>query len=807
MVFTKRILYIFHSLFYRPHLHYRLSNVTGRLNNVTGVHQREIMNLSNRVLNIPRGNAMPVEKCRKTPSTRQHSHIPKSVSSPDFPRPGLCRHAARSAACLLLAMSVTAPIVYAAPAGGAAGQTFANVTDKRLLEAADDGANWLSYGRTYDEQRFSPLTAINDTNVAKLGLQWSYDLDTARGQEATPIVVDGVLYLSTAWSMVKALDAVTGELLWSYDPQVPREKLVDVCCDAVNRGVAVYKGKVYVGTLAGHVVALDAATGEVVWDTLSIPQGSHMAITGAPRVVKGKVLIGAAGSEYITRGYLAAFDAETGKQVWRFYTVPGDPSLPFEGKHLKTAAKTWSGEYWKLGGGGTVWDSITYDPETDLVYFGTANAEPWNPDIRNTTAGDNLYTASIVAIRPDTGEYVWHYQETPEDRWDFDSNQQIIAADIVIAGKSRHVVMHAPKNGFFYVLDARTGKFISGTPFATINWASGLDPVTGRPQVNPEAKYELTGKPFTSLPSATGAHSWHPMSYSPDTGLVYIPTNEAALTYTPEAKGWTPGEVGMQLGVDLNPGAMPADTTVRETWLKKTTGALVAWDPVKRSARWTVRHPGPANGGTLATAGNLVFQGTAGGEFRAYTADSGKQLWRFATQTGVTAGPATYSVDGKQYVAVLAGWGSLWDLSAGILAPKSGRVPNVSRLLVFALNGEAELPPLKPQSQRVLDPPPVTGQPEQIADGAHSFNNSCSICHGDAAVAGVIVPDLRHSAVINSPQLWQKVVHDGILKERGMVGWSANMTPAQIENIRLYIIKRANEDRALALEAARTTAP
>ena len=709
-------------------------------------------------------------------------------------------------AIFLLPLCVTASAANLDSGDATIGAKAANVDAKRLLAAADDGANWLSYGRTYDEQRFSPLTAINDKNIDKLGLQWSADMDTARGQEATPIVVDGVLYISTAWSMVKAFDAASGKPLWSYDPQVPREKLVDVCCDAVNRGVAVYNGKVFVGTLAGHVIALDASTGRVVWDTQSIPDGAHMAITGAPRIVKGKVLIGAAGSEYFTRGYLAAFDAETGKEAWRFYTVPGDPSKPFEGKHLEAAAKTWSGDHWKFGGGGTVWDSITYDPVTDLVYFGTANAEPWNPGIRNTTAGDNLYTASIVAIRPDTGEYVWHYQETPEDRWDYDSNQQIIAANLKIDGQTRRVVMHAPKNGFFYVLDAKTGKFISGTPFAKVNWASGLDPVSGRPIVNPEAKYDVTGEAVTVYPGAYGAHTWHPMSYSPKTGLVYIPANETAGTFASHAEEWVPGKVGMQTGVDFSAGAMPADTQERESWQKKTTGALLAWDPIAGSARWSVQYPGPANGGTLSTGGNLVFQGTAGGEFRAYAADTGKQLWSFATQTGVAAGPATYTVNGKQYVAVLAGWGTLWDLFAGVLAPASGRVPNVSRLLVFALGATAELPPLTPNSLAVLDPPPVMGEPGQITDGAWSYQNNCSICHGDAAVAGVLVPDLRLSATLNNPELWQKIVHDGILKERGMVAWSANMSPAQIENIRLYVIKRANEDRALELQASKTAA-
>jgi quinohemoprotein ethanol dehydrogenase len=671
------------------------------------------------------------------------------------------------------------------------------VDDRRLLAAAEDGANWLTYGRTYDEQRFSPLTQVSDRSVARLGLAWSSDLDTARGQEATPIVVDGVLYVSTAWSMVKAYDAASGKKLWEYDPQVPRSKLVDACCDAVNRGVAVWKGKVYVATLAGQLVALDAASGKVTWETQVTDKASHLTISGAPRIVKGKVMIGSAGSEYITRGYISAYDAETGKQIWRFYTVPGDPSKPFEQPALAVAAKTWSGEWWKLGGGGTVWDSITYDPETDLLYFGTANAEPWNAGARNTKAGDNLYTASIVAVNPETGNYVWHFQETPEDRWDFDSNQQIIATTLTLDGKPRRVLMHAPKNGFFYILDAKTGQFISGKAFAKVTWASGLDPVSGRPNVNPEARYEQTGKAFISYPGAVGAHSWNPMSYSPKTGLVYIPANQVMQPYLAAKKDWKPLAVGFNLGLEGDKVAMPADIKMRQAAVADTTGSLVAWDPVTQSARWTVQHVGPANGGTLATAGNLVFQGTAGGEFRAYTADSGKQLWTFPTQTGVIAAPMTYSVKGEQYVAILAGWGGAYDVASGILSGKSGSVRNISRLLVFKLGGTSVLPPVPPSSKLPLDPPPFTGTSAQVSEGANHFGHSCSVCHGDAAIAGGLNPDLRHAGSLSNAKLWQEIVHDGMLKDNGMVGWAANMSPAQIETIRQYVIKRANEDLAL----------
>jgi alcohol dehydrogenase (cytochrome c)/quinohemoprotein ethanol dehydrogenase len=678
----------------------------------------------------------------------------------------------------------------------------AAVTVERLLGADADTANWMSYGRTHDEQRFSPLTGVNDTNVGQLGLAWWADLDTLRGQEATSLAIDGVLYVSTAWSMVKAYDAATGKLLWSYDPQVPRQTLVKVCCDAVNRGVAALDGRIYVATLDGRLVALDAATGRPVWEKRTFPADSDYAITGAPRIVKGRVLIGSSGAEYVARGWLSAYDAATGDEVWRFYTVPGDPAKGFENAAMEAAAKTWSGEWWKHGGGGTVWDSIAYDPALNLVIFGTANGEPWNPAVRSPEGGDNLYTSSLVAVDADTGEYRWHFQETPRDRWDYDSNQSIILADLPIDGQSRRVVLHAPKNGFFYVLDAASGQFISGAPFAQVNWARGLDPQTGYPEFNPEAFYDVTGKPFIALPGFFGAHSWQPMSFSPKTGLAYIPVNEAGTGYAPAAAGWSASGIGMQLGVDSSQVAMPADTAVREQFKAATTGALLAWNPVTQQEAWRVPYEGPWNGGTLATAGNLVFQGTAAGNFLAYRADTGAQLWSYPVQTGVIAAPMSYSVNGEQYVAILAGWGGVWDLVAGVLADKSGTTRNISRLLVFKLGATGALPEPPPLKDMVLDPPPVTGTSEQITAGNILYHRYCFPCHGDAAVAGGLVPDLRHSGAINSAATMKGIVVDGALQHRGMVSFGVALDEAAVESIRHYVIQRANEDKAL--EAAGT---
>jgi alcohol dehydrogenase (cytochrome c)/quinohemoprotein ethanol dehydrogenase len=690
----------------------------------------------------------------------------------------------------LVACSASTPDKPAAPTRG--------VTDAMI--AAPPAGEWLSYGRDYAEQRFSPLDAINQASVGRLGLAWSVDLETARGQEATPLVHDGILYVTTAWSMVKAFDAATGKPLWAYDPKVPRVTLVRACCDAVNRGVALYGTNVYVATLDGRLVALDARTGRVVWSKVVVPNQTDYTITGAPRVARGLVLIGSGGAEYKARGSLAAFDWASGREVWRFHTVPGNPADGHENQAMAAAARTWTGKYWELGGGGTVWDSITYDPATNLVLFGTGNAEPWNP-AASGRAGDSLYTSSIVAVRADTGEYAWHFQETPEDRWDFDSDAQITIADVDIAGRKRHVALHAPKNGYFYMLDARTGQFISAGGFVPQTWTRGIDPRTGRPDINPEARYEKTGKPFIGLPGAGGAHSWQPMSFSPKTGLVYLPANLAAFPYA-AAKNWKPSAIGFQTAQDSALVAMPADPAARAGAMAATTGALIGWDPVAQKAAWTVRQTGPWSGGTLATAGNLVFQGNADGDFVAYSADKGARLWSFPVQTGAIAAPMTYSVGGEQYVALLAGWGGVWDIATGVLAHKSPGSRNISRLLVFRLGAKGQLPPAPPLNKLPLDPPPLTGTPEQVAHGAIVYGRYCSVCHGDAAVAGALNPDLRRSGVLNNAEGIRSIVIDGALSPRGgggngMVSFAAALKPDDVEAIRQYVIKRANEDRKL----------
>jgi alcohol dehydrogenase (cytochrome c)/quinohemoprotein ethanol dehydrogenase len=677
--------------------------------------------------------------------------------------------------------------------------TAAKVSDAQIVKAESQPGDWLTYGRTYSEQRFSPLRAINDQSAGRLGLAWYFDLDTHRGQEATPLIVDGVMYFSTAWSKVFALNAATGARLWSYDPKVPRAWGANACCDVVNRGVAVWQGKIYIGTLDGRLIALDAATGLPVWQQLTIDPHWRYTITGAPRIVKGKVIIGNGGAEMGVRGYVSAYDAGTGKLVWRFYTVPGDPSKPFESPALEKAAKTWTGEWWKSGGGGTVWDAIVYDPELDLLYIGVGNGGPWNEKYRSPKGGDNLFLSSIVALKPDTGDYVWHYQETPAEMWDYTASQQITLADVKINGRPRKVIFHAPKNGFFYVLDRTDGALISAKPFTYINWATGVDMKTGRPLETALARYPGSD-PAPVVPGPLGAHSWQPMSYSPLTGLVYIPVNDVGFKYK-SAENFDAKKLAPNYGIDVVAAGMPQDPTIKKFILDSVKGKLVAWDPVLQKQAWAVERPGPWNGGTLTTAGNLVFEGTAAGRFEAYRADTGEKVWSFDAQTGVMAGPVTYTVNGEQYVAVLAGWGGVFPLVAGEVSFKSGRVHNVSRMLAFKLDGKVSLPPLPPYEEPVLNPPASTASAAAIHRGEAVYQRFCSGCHGDVAVSGGLLPDLRYSTTLESEQ-WFKIVRDGAYQSMGMVAFGKEVSQQDAADVRAYVIFRANQSMSEAKDKA-----
>lgn len=665
----------------------------------------------------------------------------------------------------------------------------ATVDGARIIAADKEPGNWLSYGRTYAEQRFSPLDAITTDNVKQLGLAWSYDTGGNRGHHATPVVVDGTMYVTAPWSVVHALDAKTGKPLWTYDPEVPKEWGKFACCDVVNRGVALWEGKVIFGTLDARLVALDAATGKKLWEIDTKEGPWPYTITGAPRVVKGKVIIGNGGAEYGVRGYVTAYDAATGKQVWRFYTVPGDPAKPFENPELAEAAKTWTGEWWKMGGGGSVWDSMAFDPELDTLYVGTGNGSPWARHIRSPGGGDNLFLSSILAIDPETGRLKWHYQTTPGDTWDYTATQHLILAELTIDGKPRKVIMQAPKNGFFYVLDRETGQLISAKNYVTTTWASGIDMATGRPIENPDARW--ADKPAVVMPSPIGGHNWQPMAFNPQTGLVYIPTQEIPGLYAPDSKfayhrkQWNTGADNVPI-TDVDPGLV--------------SGALIAWDPVNQKEVWRAKLWGPWNGGVLTTAGNLVFQGTSDGKFNAYDARTGERLWTSPTQTGVQAAPITYTIDGEQYVSVLVGYGGAYALAYG-RAAKSLDMPVVGRVLTYKIGGTAQLPKAD-LTAAVPPPPPNTAPAEVVTRGGALFAQYCMVCHGAGAVSGGVLPDLRHSGPVIH-ESWKDIVLGGMLKDNGMVSFDDVLNEADADAIHAYVIHRANESDAPAAPPAK----
>lgn len=673
------------------------------------------------------------------------------------------------------------------------------VTAQRILNADAEPENWMAHGRTLSEQRFSPLDQINVENVGGLGLAWYVDLDTNRGQEATPIIVDGTMYVSTAWSMVKAFEAATGRELWAFDPKVPGEWAVNACCDVVNRGVAVWGELVFVGTLDGRLIALDAQTGREVWSVNTIDRNRPYTITGAPRVVKGKVLIGNGGAEFGVRGYVSAYDADTGALVWRFHTVPGNPEDGFETPAMEMAARTWSGEWWKLGGGGTVWDSMAYDADLDLLYVGTGNGSPWNHLLRSNGEGDNLFLSSIVALDPDDGSYVWHYQTSPGETWDHTATQHMILADLEMDGAKRRVLMQAPKNGFFYVLDAATGKLLSAEPFTEINWATHVDMDTGRPVETPEARYYRTGKPFYSLQGAQGAHNWHPMSFHPQAGLVYLPIHSELFPFEHVEKFTPVGPIGRNEGYVYHVPADPDERRALEArTLASATGALIAWDPERQKEVWRVDHAGPANGGTLATAGDLVFQGTGTGRFAAYEARTGAALWATDTQTGVLAAPVTYAVNGEQHVAIMVGRGGSWGVVAVPEFAKGNTLPNISRVLVYKLGGGKSLPAAPTVVEPSVVPPESVAPAEEIAEGARIYDTWCFTCHGlpHGPEQWGILPNLTNSALLGAADAWNEVVLNGALKQRGMASFRPVMNEEDSEAVRAYLIEAANEKAA-----------
>jgi quinohemoprotein ethanol dehydrogenase len=671
----------------------------------------------------------------------------------------------------------------------------ARVDGARIVNADSEPGNWLAHGRTYGEQRFSPLDLINTDSVKRLGPACSFGTDSIRGMEATPIVVDGVAFVSATWSKVHAIDATTCEELWSFDPEVPGETARKACCDTVNRGVAVWKGRVYVASLDGRLIALDAKTGEVVWSVVTVDQSKPYTMTGAPRIVKDMVIIGNGGAELGVRGYITAYDTATGQQKWRFYTVPGDPSIAETAEHLKKAAATWKSEgpgkkFWEVGGGGTAWDSMAYDPELDLLYVGTGNGSPWSRYVRSPGGGDNLYVSSILAIKPDTGELAWHYQTTPGDTWDFTATQHMILADLNIGGAPKKVLMQAPKNGFFYVLDRTNGQLLSASAYVPMNWATGMDMLTGRPIENKEVAYN---KGMTAVwPSPIGGHNWQPMSFNPKSGLVYIPVQEQPQAFLTDPRNGDIQLGGWNTGLDFPALGKALEQAIAAGQAPVSKGFLVAWDPVAQKAAWRIEHPTFWNGGTLTTAGDLVFQGLADGTFNAFKADTGEKLWSYATNVGIIAAPVTYTVNGEQYVMVALGWGGASAVAGGP-EPKAAinTYQNDGRIAVFKLDGKATIETAKNERGNMPEPPPFSGDEKLAEAGFKVYHRHCAVCHGFLTYSSGLLPDLKWSTA-DTHKEFEQIVLGGARKARGMASFADLLKPEDVKAVQAYVLREAN---------------
>lgn len=665
--------------------------------------------------------------------------------------------------------------------------------DDRIKRAlTEEPGEWLTYGQTFEEQRFSKLTQIDRDTVSGLGLAWFKPLGGRHRIQNTPLVIDGVMYVSDPWNVTYALDATSGDEIWVFDPQTRREFVRYACCGSpMNRGLAVYEGRVFIATFDGRLVAVNAATGKKIWDvdTFHPSAGSPFTITGAPRVGGGKVYIGQSSSEYGVRGYVSAYDTETGELAWRFYLVPGDPSLPFEHPELELAAETWTGEWWKFGGGGTVWNSIVYDPDLHTVYLGVGNGAPWPRDIRSPGGGDNLFLTAIVALDTDNGRMKWYYQTVPGDNWDYSSAMDMVLADMVVDGVERKVLMQAPKNGFFYVLDRSDGTLLRANPFGTINWATHVDMETGRPVENPELYYEDDAK--WVLPGAGGAHNWQGMSYDASRGIMYLPTHDLPFFYAlPEEFAKTGifkiNKVGMSLGVAI--GSYREKLVEAAAPRPEITAFLKAFDPLSGETLWAVENETTGNSGVLATAGGVLFQGDSSGSIKAYNTDNGELLWQYHTDGYVSANPISYEVDGVQYFAQLAG---------PQLNYEGG-----GRILVFKLGGTAELPPPQPRDLSFPEQPPLTASADELEHGDRLYHEICANCHGPLGrdyTVGIRVTDLRRMTA-ETHSTYEAIVLGGSRRLLGMRSFAEELARDDIETIRQFAISKSIEARQAQLE-------
>ncbi|PQA86585.1 PQQ-dependent dehydrogenase, methanol/ethanol family [Marinicaulis flavus] len=688
------------------------------------------------------------------------------------------------------------------------------------------GRDWPLAGGDVGGTYFSRLEDITPENVSSLGLAWDYPLYTNRGQEATPVEIDGVLVTSSTAGRAVALDAATGEEIWRFDPEIDMQANRVACCDMVNRGVAVDDGRVFVATLDGVLYALDFKSGEILWQADTHDgSGRGLSSTGAPEVAGDVVLIGNSGAEYDVRGFVTAYDVETGAARWRFYTVPHDPEAgPQENPELEEAVTTWDPESrWDVGGGGTVWDAIHYDPEFDAVYIGVGNGGPYHRAKRSPSGGDNLYLSSIVALDPETGRVKWHYQETPGDSWDFTATGPMTLTTLEIDGEETPVLLHAPKNGFLYVIDRRNGKLLRANALVFQNWTSGINAETGRPVMTPENADYSTG-PKIIYPGTPGASNWHPFSYNPQTGLYYGAVLEMGnlMMMTPGQKPYKEKGINSDASLIFTPD-LPAVLPGLPSFVQEAVKALPEWsrveegldkselraiDPLTGETVWAAPYAGwQDRSGVLTTASGLVFAGDVRGFFNVYDAESGDLLKSIDTGASIIAAPMTYEVDGVQYVAVMAGWGG----GGWPYVPRYGAAyerRNDGRILVFKLGG-GETP--KPDKLPPLEPAPAAPEdlfadasPETIAHGRALFFDNCAICHSNQHRS--ISPDLRRMQPYTH-EIFNDILLEGLLVQNGMPSWGDLLMEEDADAIHAYLIGEQRRIRAVELELQKEGLP